>query len=552
MRRLLTGLGVFVLPGLLLGLGALRCLTDQGRDVDVMLYSAAAVRANAEGALPYVAAWVEKGPLAMALYQLLFGLFGPYNMAALAGAWLALAAAGALLAFRLAREMGARSAAPYAPLLFAAAAPVVAGTLNTEMPAGVAAAAAVLFWCRSARPDPGGTGAPVTAGLFAAAGFLCRQNAGAVWPLLLAGEVSLLWTGRSTPRRALERSLAQSAGFLLPVVLTVAVYAAARQLDTFVFCFYSYNAHIYVAATKVDAARVLASPWTAFRQFLLPAPMAGLLGLLGCGLALGALGPRTSRAEPQRLAAALVAAAGLGLTLSLFLGLRLFTHYFGLALPFWCAAAALAAERLGGLLGPSVGKRSGVVVAAVVALGLATEVAARRPWSTVHQVARWIGARGLSSLADVSASPNRDPLAAPVGRLLRERSRERDRLFVWGMRPHLYVQAARVPATPFVTCTFLSGLVPWERSAPQDDTRRWIVPGAWDLLMRDLETDPPRFVLDASDDRLFGRGAYPPSDFPRLRAFLDARYEVVARESGGGDRVIVYGLRSGPATAARR
>ena len=69
----------------------LPALIDQARDVDVLLYAAAAARANAAGSLPYVAAWIEKGPLAMGLYQVLFALFGAYNLAALALAWLALA-----------------------------------------------------------------------------------------------------------------------------------------------------------------------------------------------------------------------------------------------------------------------------------------------------------------------------------------------------------------------------------------------------------------------------------------------------------------------------
>jgi len=116
---------------------------------------------------------------------------------------------------------------------------------------------------------------------------------------------------------------------------------------------------------------------------------------------------------------------------------------------------------------------------------------------------------------------------------------------VWGMRPHLYVQAGRVPATRFPTCTFLSGLVPWERIAPEDGTARYVVPGAWDLLMSDLERERPAVVLDASDDRLFGRGAYPPERFPRLLEFLRAHYEVAGRGSGGGDRVVVWRRRPG-------
>src|SRR5262245_14709168 len=409
MRRPAAGLGIV----LLLTIGLLRCLLDQGRDVDVMLYSAAAVRANAEGALPYVAAWVEKGPLAMGLYQLLFTLFGAYNMAAVALAWLALTAAGAALAWGLAREMGAGGHALWAPLFFAGAAPLVAGTLNTEVPAGVAAAAALFFWCRGIRLAPTGIRAPLLAGVLAGAAFLCRQNAGAVWPLLLAAEAARAAARGAGVSWAVagRRAFALTAGFLAPVAAVAGTYAASGQLETFLFCFYGYNAHFYVAATRVDLVRILKSPWTAFRKFLLPAPTAGLLGLLGCGLALVS-GRRAAATGPSRLTAAVVGAAALGLVLSSFVGLRFFTHYFGLALAPWCAAAAGAAAWLSALAADRFGPRGRAAVVALVALGLVLDTARVRPAATVEAVFGWVAHRGLPSLADVAASPNRDPLAA--------------------------------------------------------------------------------------------------------------------------------------------
>ena len=54
--RTLTTLGV--LAGALV-LSVVPSLTSQVDDMDVLIYAAAAARANAEHALPYVAAWVE-------------------------------------------------------------------------------------------------------------------------------------------------------------------------------------------------------------------------------------------------------------------------------------------------------------------------------------------------------------------------------------------------------------------------------------------------------------------------------------------------------------
>ena len=79
--------------------------------------------------------------------------------------------------------------------------------------------------------------------------------------------------------------------------------------------------------------------------------------------------------------------------------------------------------------------------------------------------------------------PGRDERAVDAARYVREHSASEDRVFVWGMRPHVLVYADRILATRFTTSTFLTGLVPWERVAPFEDTSRWIVPGAWDRLV---------------------------------------------------------------------
>ncbi len=102
--------------------------------------------------------------------------------------------------------------------------------------------------------------------------------------------------------------------------------------------------------------------------------------------------------------------------------------------------------------------------------------------------------------------------------------------------------ADRIQATRFTTSTFLTGLVPWERVAPFEDTTRWIVPGAWDTLVAELSEEKPRFVVDASRDHHFGDGAYAPSRFPALATLLERDY-VRVHESGDVDRFVVWARR---------
>jgi hypothetical protein len=491
---------------------AVPVIPEQARDVDVLLYMSAAARAHAEGALPYVAAWIEKGPLAMAGFQALEAAFGPYPILAVFVAWLALAMAGAFLVRALARELGAGPWPSLASgLVFVVCLPSVGGTPNTEVPALVAATASALAWLRSREGGPRGA---IVAGLLASTAMLCRQNAGVVWAVLAVAD---LIAGR--PRRALWLS----AGFAAPVAAVVGVFAGAGAWEAFRFCVWDYNREVYIAATHVTAERILRTPLTAWENFLRPVPAAAFAGGAGILLALARI-----RREP---AAAIVALLALALTLAMFPGLRFFSHYFALALPFWAALAGWAISRV-----PGRGRKlaAGVVAALLLlqAWGLA--------WGRgIERTNARLRASGSDALTKGVFWPGRDGLAADAAGWLRSRARPGDRLFVWGKRPHLYVYSGLVPATRFVTCTFLTGLVPWERVAPYEDTTRWIVPGSWDLLLEDLERERPRFVVDASKDHLFGDGAYAVDRFPRLKAFLDAGY-TIAYETGTGDRMVVW------------
>ncbi|HVQ35755.1 MAG TPA: hypothetical protein VMT33_07060, partial [Candidatus Bathyarchaeia archaeon] len=238
-------------------------LVAQARDVDVLLYMAAAARANAHHALPYSVAWIEKGPLAMAAFQLVGTSFP-----ALAILWLACAISGARLAAALAREAGANWADGWAALAFAIGIGAVGGSLNTEVLALVPAAAALLLWCRRAPAwQPG---------LLIAAAFLCRQNAGALLPILMTLEVV---------RGGGWRNAALLAGsFALPVALTMGLYAAAGEWSAFAFCFWKYNTSIYLAATHVTRDRILRIPWDAFLNFLWPVRTTALLAFAALAL----------------------------------------------------------------------------------------------------------------------------------------------------------------------------------------------------------------------------------------------------------------------------
>jgi len=559
-------------------------LIDQARDVDVLLYATAAARANAETALPYTSTWIEKGPLAMGLYQLLFAAFGAYNLMAVALAWLALALGTLWMVAALARAMG--GGAWWAAAFFAVALPAVGGSLNTEVPAAAAAIAALLIWCRTRRPGTGaGNRMVFMAGLLAGVAFLCRQNAGILAPILVLAE---LWTAGPGVRGMIRwrRPLLLVSGFAILPVVTVLIYALAGEMDAFLFCFHGYNVEVYIAATRVTTARILAAPWSAVRNFLMPVPLTALLGLAGMVAVVagrlhggaqaahgGAAGPAPGpggnaaglarAAADARLAVFLTAA---GTTLSLFAGLRFFAHYFGLALPFWAALAgwftALMLQRLqvasaGAALastnsnqpGEAVGTSQAagparlVVVAALLVVMLMSVQVGRRPWrDTLRRTRDWVTSGRILQASDPLTWPRRDGLSTAAARYIREHSPDDAKVFVWGMRPHVQVYARRLAATRFVTSTFLAGVVPWERMVPADGTDDWIVPGAWDLFTADMARDKPLFIVDASNDHMFGQGAHPPQRFSPLADLLQRDYTEVAR-FGEIDTMVIYRRR---------
>jgi hypothetical protein len=80
-------------------------------------------------------------------------------------------------------------------------------------------------------------------------------------------------------------------------------------------------------------------------------------------------------------------------------------------------------------------------------------------------------------------------------------------VFVWGSFPEIYWAADRRPATRFVHTGFLvgdpSGRPPGSAS-PRDG-----VPGAWLMLVEDLQARPPALVVDTSEAKIRGAQYHP-------------------------------------------
>ena len=61
---------------------------------------------------------------------------------------------------------------------------------------------------------------------------------------------------------------------------------------------------------------------------------------------------------------------------------------------------------------------------------------------------------------------------------------------------------------------------------PSADTSDLIVPGAWDMLMRDFKETPPVYIIDSTGSNRIFWGRYPMEKYPRLYDFVLARYRL--------------------------
>jgi hypothetical protein len=112
---------------------------------------------------------------------------------------------------------------------------------------------------------------------------------------------------------------------------------------------------------------------------------------------------------------------------------------------------------------------------------------------------------------------------------LLEHSAPNDRIFVWGHKTRIYLDARRRPACRYILSFPLTGSV-FGGTVPGLDTHSRIRPFAWATLEQDFKKHPPAYIVDLYSEP----GAlYPVRDFPILARLLGEQYHPVARTAEG-------------------
>jgi hypothetical protein len=119
-----------------------------------------------------------------------------------------------------------------------------------------------------------------------------------------------------------------------------------------------------------------------------------------------------------------------------------------------------------------------------------------------------------------------------VATYIHDHTQPRERVFVWGDWPALYVESDRLMASRFPG--FLRG---FSRGSAQPPNNWDTTSDVWPLLQADLAQNPPALIVDTAAAGWSNFSLYPMSNYPVLANLVTAGYHQVATVDG----VVIYG-----------
>ena len=298
------------------------------------------------------------------------------------------------------------------------------------------------------------------------------------------------------------------AGWLSIVLIVVLRYAAAGELQTFVYYFSTYNKDVYMAPyADAPVLRLWAKPFLEHPAITL---LAGALALFGLVKVLPERRLSWKALDDRGwLLTVTLMAIGAGLVANT--TLRDFKHYYVQVIPWFALLAGffiyevLERFRVAGFW------RRTLEFAPLFLLILFCNFSLEARLKGIVPPSRPLVCDDIARVTDAS-----------------------DKIFVWGFRPDLHTFCQRRPASRFVMSEVPAGFVPWDVEASPAEDRARVAPGSQQLLMADLSESRPRLIVEAAGS-LGGRGlsgvagmdAYLATEFcppvnarPGLRFFL--------------------------------
>jgi 4-amino-4-deoxy-L-arabinose transferase-like glycosyltransferase len=470
-------------------------------NVDEGYFIAFALRMIDGRFLPYVDAVSLRGPVLYYLTAVAVWLFGPSAGTIRALSFICSSAVTALIfgAACLARRpfVGAVGVLGWALLCVAHSSPSDAIAYNGEVVLDVFAMgslASLLVAFRASRPGARtawffASGALVSlAALSKQVGIACALPLG-LWVVVAAV------SRREHP--VSERRLwvaAFGGGFVLPLAIVLARYAAAGELHSLYYYTIVYNRDVYAlrGAVRHDAFDKWLTEYLPFSAF-------GAVVLGGLGARILSSPERAARYDRDGFVMTL-AFETTCTAIAANASLRDFGHYYLLVYPWAALLAGAVVERL---LRPSRAIAVELVALLIPAVLIAWGAAAERDrFKRLDDIGMLFGlpTKGLCEYVDKHSEP-----WSPI--------------LVWGFRPDVYVDCKRRAASRFVYTSFPAGVVIADPSPRDRDSVA--VPGSRAELLADLEETKPKIIVDAGKSL----PRHPRmNEYPVFAAYLDEHY----------------------------
>lgn len=488
-----------------------------------------------EGGIPYKDAVCQRAPVTWYVFALIFWLFGKNNILAIHVSLAAIIIIVASLVYIIGRQVGNSRASLLAAFFFALTSSL--GWSYKDTYAFHTEFCLIFFTClgsflflRSLLTSHS-MRLSFMAGICYGMAFFSKQ------PALfdfLAAFLFLFYLGISKNSELKVKGLLNLtkigvlliSGFAVTTMSWLLFFYLNGAWKDFTFYFFTYNLEYYLPAIPVFH-RLMLIP-AALGETITSGLLIGLLALIGLAFVLLKL--QNEDGDGHRHTSQLFIATWAVLS---FLGSastgRLYGHYFIQVIPAWSLLGGIAIDvMMKEIVGPPESgpnlNRSGRLITGVLVIVLLMGPLAgayfRLAPSVLGNLRKWGRMSAAAAPTDVEGFARFDP--DNIIDYIKQNTSPDSKIFVWGFKPHYYVQANRLPASRYIYCVQVAGLIPWEEAYSKP------VPGSLDILVSDLESTMPALIIDTSTNRCSGEvfQNYPLTDFHALYKFINNNYKL--------------------------
>ena len=323
-------------------------------------------------------------------------------------------------------------------------------------------------------------------------------------------------------RRTIKTLSLLISGFCLTFLMIALYFYMNNSLREFYFWAWIYNVRYYIPASRFIDKIMVVLWFISPKSFLRENVYLLITFVVGAVMAAAKFFSRIEKAGMAALIEPYFIAWGLGAYAGTCLGGKTCGHYFIMILPPFCLIGGRCISELFAILNSETKSLPNISRKYLKAF-LVTAIALQLTTPVIYYAFK----RDVAGFYLKGADAVRNPLPKPFDELaayIRDKSDEKEKIFVWGAYPEIYEEAGRRPASRHLSCIFLTGLIPWANVAPDIDTSESIIPGSWKTLIEDLKKNKPLYIIDTSPGGYRAFGKYPIVKFKDLFDFMNERY----------------------------